>query len=215
MQKERQSGSGPGLSLANIEPFASCQFETAALSQKDAALLGFCWLMYVTARFCQAACRHSRGDAVRALSPTCPTPVREEDADGDRDASSSNNFNAPFGQAVILQWPRTSGSGPVCRGAVIRALDTFPSALSPCLSRSPPRSARILSRFTCANGTREHYALDQTDTRGSRPRAPVIGERARVKAADWLPALPLSQRGVDMNAARGGKLFKVGWSVKP
>ena len=54
-QKERQSGSGPGLSLAKIEPFASCQFETAALSQKDAALRGFCWLMCLSVFACLCA----------------------------------------------------------------------------------------------------------------------------------------------------------------
>lgn len=41
----RQPGSGPGLSLAKVEAFASCQLETAALSQKDGALRSFCRLV--------------------------------------------------------------------------------------------------------------------------------------------------------------------------
>lgn len=41
-EEERQPGSRPGLSLAKVEAFASCQLETAALSQKDAALLSSC-----------------------------------------------------------------------------------------------------------------------------------------------------------------------------
>lgn len=43
--EKRQPGSGPGLSLAKVKPFASCQLKTAALSQKDATLCSFCWLM--------------------------------------------------------------------------------------------------------------------------------------------------------------------------
>lgn len=43
--RQRHAGSGPGLSLAKVEAFASCQLETAALSQKDAALRHFCLLV--------------------------------------------------------------------------------------------------------------------------------------------------------------------------
>lgn len=43
--RQRHAGSGPGLSLAKVKAFASCQLETAALSQKDAALHHFCLLV--------------------------------------------------------------------------------------------------------------------------------------------------------------------------
>lgn len=43
-QTKRQSGKSPGLSLAKVELFASCQLVTAALGQRDAALCSFCWL---------------------------------------------------------------------------------------------------------------------------------------------------------------------------
>ena len=61
----RQPGTGPGLSLAKVEAFASCQLETAALGQKDGALRSFCRLVCLSV-FVWLCAQHGCCRALRA-----------------------------------------------------------------------------------------------------------------------------------------------------